>query len=76
MIADELHINLDGKSKHAISRITVLKADDPFVQDMVHLYPVSGSGAAVAHSLLGVSPRAEALSSILNRCRWQPETVE
>lgn len=53
MIADELHKNLDGESKQAISRITVLKPDDPFVQDMVHLYPVSGSGAPVAQLVAG-----------------------
>jgi hypothetical protein len=53
MIAGELHKDLNGESKQAISRITVLKADDPFVQDMVHLYPVTGSGVPIAQLVAG-----------------------
>lgn len=52
-IAQELHSKLNSDAKNAISRITVLSFDDPFVQDMVHLYPVSGSGMPVAQFAAG-----------------------
>ncbi len=53
MIASKLHEHLESEKKEAISRITVLKADDPFVQDMVHLYPVAGSASPIAQLVAG-----------------------
>jgi hypothetical protein len=40
VIARELHQSLGLENRPAVSRITVLKAGDPFVQDMTRLYPV------------------------------------
>jgi len=39
--ARELHLKLGLENRTAVSRITVLKTNDPFVRDMTHLYPVS-----------------------------------
>jgi len=40
VIARELHQSLGLENKQAISRITVLKTGDPFVQDMTRMYRV------------------------------------
>lgn len=40
IIARELHQSLGMENRPAISRITVLKTVDPFVQDMTRLYPL------------------------------------
>lgn len=40
LIAQLLHQNLSVENRPAVSRITVLKTADPFVQDMTRLYPV------------------------------------
>jgi hypothetical protein len=40
-IAHELHLGLGLENRPAVSRVTVLKATDPFVRDMTHLYHVS-----------------------------------
>jgi hypothetical protein len=40
VIAKEMHLSLGLENRSAISRITVLKTDDPFVRDMTRLYPV------------------------------------
>jgi hypothetical protein len=40
VIAHELHRSLSLENRPAVSRITVLKAGDSFVQDMTRLYPV------------------------------------
>ena len=42
VIAKALHESLGLENKGAISRITVLKTNDPFVTDMTHIYPVPG----------------------------------
>ncbi len=42
-IAHELHLSLGLENRAAVSRVTVLKTNDPFVRDMTHLYPVSGN---------------------------------
>ncbi len=42
VIAREFHQSLGLENRPAISRITVLKTTDPFVRDMIHLYPVLG----------------------------------
>jgi hypothetical protein len=41
-IARELHLKLGLENRSAVSRVTVLRTNDPFVRDMTHLYPVSG----------------------------------
>jgi hypothetical protein len=41
-IAHELHLSLGLENRAAVSRVTVLKTNDPFVRDMTHLYHVSG----------------------------------
>lgn len=46
-IAHELHPSLGLENRAAISRVTVLKASDPFVRDMTHLYQVSGNGGGL-----------------------------
>ncbi len=46
-IAHELHSSLSLENRAAVSRVTVLRTDDPFVRDMTYLYPVSGSGREV-----------------------------
>jgi hypothetical protein len=40
-IAKELHLSLGLENRAAVSRVTVLKTNDPFVRDMTHLYHVS-----------------------------------
>jgi hypothetical protein len=47
VIARELYAGLRTENKAAFSRVTVLKTDDPFVEDMVSLYPEVVEGAAV-----------------------------
>lgn len=42
-IARELHLSLGLENRAAVSRVSVLRANDPFVRDMTHLYPVSGN---------------------------------
>ena len=41
-IAHELHLGLGLENRAAVSRVTVLRTNDPFVRDMTHLHPVSG----------------------------------
>ena len=45
MIVDALYQNLKLENKGSISRVTVLKTTEPFVQDMTSLYPVSAPGS-------------------------------
>ena len=40
VIAREIHQTLSLTNLVAVTRITVLKTTDPFVRDMLHLYPV------------------------------------
>lgn len=47
VIARELYEGLSAENRGAFSRVTVLKTDDPFVEDMVSLYPEVGEGEAV-----------------------------
>ena len=44
IIAQALNQGLDLENQSAISRITVLKTSDPFVQDMIRLYPTPPAG--------------------------------
>ncbi len=44
LIARALHDGLDPGNWPAISRVTVLKTNDPFVRDMTYLYPVASPG--------------------------------
>jgi len=41
-VARELHSTLGLENRGAVSRVTVLKTNDPFVREMTHLYPVAG----------------------------------
>jgi hypothetical protein len=41
-IAQELHLSLGLENRSAVSRVTVLKTNDPFVRDMTQLYQVAG----------------------------------
>ena len=52
LIAQALHDELDSEHQPAISRITVLKTDDPFVRDMNFLYPVAPGGKGVPVALV------------------------
>ena len=47
VVAKTLHENLSLENKSTISRITVLKTNDPFVRDMTHIYPVHGGHGGV-----------------------------
>jgi hypothetical protein len=47
IIARTLHESLGLENKGAISRITVLKTNDPFVRDMTHIYPVPGGRGGI-----------------------------
>jgi hypothetical protein len=47
LIASELHATLGLENRPAISRITVLKTKDPFVRDMIRLYPVLSRAGGV-----------------------------
>jgi hypothetical protein len=47
VIARELHQGLSLENKSALSRVTVLKTDDPFVEEMMNLYPEIGDAAGV-----------------------------
>jgi hypothetical protein len=54
IIALALNQGLGAESQHAISRVTVLKTSDPFVRDMIRLYPVrDGARVPVAHVTAG-----------------------
>jgi hypothetical protein len=37
-----LHEGLSVENKAVVSRVTVLKTDDPFLEDMISLYPETG----------------------------------
>lgn len=52
IIAHELHLSLGLENRSAVSRVTVLKTTDPFVQDMTHLYPVMPAQGGVPLSQL------------------------
>jgi hypothetical protein len=41
LVAQALHQDLGLENKVAISRVTVLQTDDPFVREMTKLYPVT-----------------------------------
>lgn len=47
VIARELHQSLGMENRRAISRITVLKTADPFVRDMIRLYPLHSQEGGV-----------------------------
>jgi hypothetical protein len=47
VIAHALHESLNLSNRIAVSRITVLKTDDPFVRDMTRLYPVPGGQGGI-----------------------------
>jgi hypothetical protein len=47
VIAKAVHESLGLENKGAISRITVLKTNDPFVTEMTHIYPVHGGHGGV-----------------------------
>jgi hypothetical protein len=47
VIAHALHESLNLSNRTAVSRITVLKTDDPFVRDMTRLYPVPGGQGGI-----------------------------
>jgi hypothetical protein len=51
LIADALGKGLETQDKGAISRVTVLKTNDPFVRDMTKLYPVEGPGGSPLHTV-------------------------
>ncbi len=46
-IARELYKGLSPENKDALSRVTVLRTDDPFVEDMMNLYPEIGENTGV-----------------------------
>ena len=47
VIARQLHEGLSYENKSALSRVTVLNTDDPFVEDMMNLYPEIGDNTGV-----------------------------
>jgi hypothetical protein len=47
MIAGEIHRGLSLENRGALSRVTVLRTNDPFVEDMVNLYPELGEQMGV-----------------------------
>lgn len=47
LIAHALHDAMDSENQIAISRVTVLNADDSFVRDITFLYPVAPGNAGV-----------------------------
>lgn len=47
IVAKTLHENLSLENKSGISRVTVLKTNDPFVRDMTYLYPVPGGQGGI-----------------------------
>lgn len=47
LIAQALHDGLGAENQIAISRVTVLKTSDRFVQDMTFLYPMGEAGAGM-----------------------------
>jgi hypothetical protein len=47
VIAREVHQTVGLENRSSISRITVLKTSDPFVQDMTRLYPVPGQQGGI-----------------------------
>ncbi len=51
-IARELHHDLPLSDRMAVSRVTVLMTTDPFVQDMIRLYPRLSREGAVPLSQL------------------------
>jgi len=47
VIAREVYAGLSLENKGTLSRVTVLRTDDPFVEDMVNLYPEVGEMTGV-----------------------------
>lgn len=47
LIAHALHDGMDSENQIAISRVTVLDTDDPFVRDMTFLYPIAPGSPGV-----------------------------
>ena len=52
LIAQALHDGLDSEHQIVVSRVTVLKTDDPFVRDMNFLYPVAPDSKGVPVALV------------------------
>ncbi len=55
LVAQALHDGMDAENQIAISRVTVLRTDDPFVRDMTFLYPLApgSTGVPVAQVTAG-----------------------
>ncbi len=55
LVAQALHDGMDAENQVAISRVTVLRTDDPFVRDMTFLYPLApgSTGVPVAQVTAG-----------------------
>ena len=62
-IAHELHLSLGLENRAAVSRVTVLMTNDPFVRDMTHLYRASDR-ATVGSGHRGASPKVQDSFSI------------
>lgn len=73
LIAQALHDGLDSDHQVAVSRITVLKTDDPFVRDINFLYPVALGSKGVPVALVTAGDVSEGGGFVL--CSRVPEVL-
>lgn len=73
LIAQALHDGLDSEHQIAISRVTVLRTDDPFVRDMNFLYPVALGSKGVPVALVTAGDISEGGGFVL--CSLVPESL-
>ncbi len=75
LIARVLHDEMDSENQIAISRVTVLRTDDPFVRDMNFLYPVAPGSAGVPVPQVTAGDITEGGGFVLYSRRVQPEQL-
>lgn len=73
LIAQALHDGLDSEHQVAVSRVTVLKTDDPFVRDINFLYPVALGSKGVPVALVTAGDVSEGGGFVL--CSRVPEVL-
>jgi hypothetical protein len=73
LVAQALHDGLDSEHQIAISRVTILRTDDPFSRDMNFLYPVPPGSKGVPVALVTAGDVSEGGGFVL--CSRTPETL-
>ncbi len=73
LVAHALHDGLDSEHQLAISRVTILRTDDPFSRDINFLYPVPPGNRGVPVALVTAGDISEGGGFVL--CSRTPETL-